>query len=276
LPELPEVEAIRRVLRQSTGERVSNVYANDPEVYGANFSPALARNKLAGQRIREVLRLGKYLILEMEEGSLIYSLRMTGKALLMPFRDCPVDSKYVKLRLELEDEDREVILTSVRRLSRLYWYTGEDLRDQPNLSRLGPDPLETEFTWKQFSLRFNNRTAPIKTLLMDQSFIAGIGNIYANELCFHAGIRPRRPADQLSETERKSIYDCIPGLMTEAIEKGGSSFTNFIGGDGKAGTFHLEHKVYDREGEDCFQCGTPIRKITLSNRSTYFCPECEV
>lgn len=273
MPELPEVESIRRHLTEAEGAQITDVEACDDEVFAGDLSPDRAESILSGNKLRSVERRGKYLALNLGEGWLIYSLRMTGKVMFV--EDCPVDETYWKLVCHFRDLDQSLYLSSVRRLSRIYWHEDRELGTQENIARLGPDPLSDDFDRDTFHACFEGRTGPIKTILMDQGFVAGVGNIYANELCFLAGIDPRRPCDEVTSEERDRLHDILPDLLKRAADMGGSSFTNFVGGDGEAGRYQREHRVYDREDDPCPSCGEPIQRVTLSNRSTYFCPECQ-
>jgi formamidopyrimidine-DNA glycosylase len=273
VPELPEVESIRRYLQRLEGDRVSDVEASDEMIFADDLSPESIPALLEGKRVEKLDRRGKYLLIEFEHGWLIYSLRMTGKAMLV--EDRPVEVSYVKLKCDFESRPESLYLTSVRRLSRIYWYEGPDVTEQENLARLGPDPLSEGWDRATLEECFEGRRGPIKTILMDQGFVAGVGNIYANEVCFLTEIDPRRPADEITAEERARLSETLPELLESAAEQGGSSFTNFVGGDGEPGSFHLEHQVYDCEGDACPRCGQSIRRIELSNRSTFFCPDCQ-
>ena len=271
MPELPEVESIRRELLDIEGKRIIRANASDALLF-PDGSLELYEKSLEHSVVSRVLRRGKYLVLKFGQEYLIYSLRMTGKIILV--KESPLETSYEKLRLQIEDETRDLIFGSVRRFSRFYWHEGP-LMEQENLARLGPDPLNGKFTWERFQQQFQNRTAPIKTLLLDQGFVAGVGNIYANEILFLAGIDPERPADELEQDEKRDLFEHLPELLENAADAGGSSFTNFIGASGEPGTFHRQHRVYDREGEPCPNCEAPVEKIVLSNRSTYFCSQCQ-
>lgn len=271
MPELPEVESIRRDLLELVGETIASATLSDARLF-PDGPLTFYRQKFEGATVEQLLRRGKYLIFKLGTGYLIFSLRMTGKVMIV--EQSPLDADYEKLRLRFQDEPRDLIFGSVRRFSRFYWHEGP-LMEQENLARLGPDPLNGNFTWERFQQQFENRTAPIKSLLLDQSFVAGVGNIYASEILFMGEIDPRRPANKIQESEQRFLYERLPLLLEEATKAGGSSFTNFVGAEGEPGSFQLDHRVYDQQGEPCPNCDEPIQKITQTNRSTYFCPECQ-
>ncbi|MFB6355064.1 MAG: Fpg/Nei family DNA glycosylase, partial [bacterium] len=233
MPELPEVESIRRSLTILEGELVQDVEARDSDVYVDPFSIDNAEERLSNQEIRSFSREGKYLLCGFDQGWLMYSLRMTGKVMLLD--KPPADPDVPVLTLQCKRVGYSLYFTTVRRLSRLHWIDRDNRSTYESLEKLGPDPLSDRFTLEVLRNRAETRTGPIKNILMDQSFVAGIGNIYASEICFETGIDPRRRVPQIRQSEWEKLYEKIVSTLRKAALLGGSSFTNFRGVEGKPG-----------------------------------------
>lgn len=274
MPELPEIETIRRGLRPLSGRGIASGAGRDEKVFEPPLSPENVGERVEERQIRGFKRWGKYLLLQLDEGGLLFSLRMTGKLYL---RDNITEERrqYRKLSLTLEGTDHRLHFLSVRRLSRVYWVDQTEPRQHPRLRKLGPDPFKEEYSLERFLERADTRRGPIKSVLMNQQFLAGIGNIYASEICHRTGVDPRRPVPKLRRSELVELFETVPRVLREATLTGGSSFTNFRNARGRAGRFHRFHRVYDREGEPCVDCGQSIQTLVQAGRSTFYCPGCQ-
>jgi len=270
VPELPEVETIRRdLVPRVVGRRFTavEVMAGAEKVV-ALPSPAEFRRALPGLRIEGIERRGKYLLFSLSDGRyLIVHLRMTG-ALIHRSAGAPADG-YLRVRFSLDDKT-ELRYTDLRKLGMMW------LVDDPTLvvGKLGPDALEALLPTTLRSL-LAGRRAPIKVVLMDQARLAGLGNIYADEALFEAGVHPRRPAGSLAWDEVERLHRAVGEVLREAMGHRGSSFRDYVDAEGKEGMHQLHVKVYRRSGEPCHVCGAAIERIKLGGRSSHFCPHCQ-
>ena len=266
MPELPEVETVKQGLRPKlAGRRILGV-----EVLRAgavNALPVAAfRRGLVGNRILGVERRGKYLLFPLEDGRyMVVHLRMTG-VLLWNGRDVP----YVTARFSLEG-GKSLVFQDRRGLGKL-WLVADPAEV---VGGLGPEPLEPEFTLEAFRQRLKKRSAPIKAILLDQHFLAGMGNMYADEALFQAKLHPLRAANALSRKEAARLYAAMRDILTEAIARGGASVDTYRLPDGGKGGAHLAFKVAHRRGLPCPVCSTPIERLMLRGRGAYFCPRCQ-
>jgi len=270
LPELPEVETIRRdLLLHVVGRRFTAVEVmSGAEKVVAAPSPAEFRRALPGLRIEGVERRGKYLLFPLSDGRyLIVHLRMTG-ALIHRLPGAAADG-YLRVRLSLDDKT-ELRYTDLRKLGMMW------LVDDPTLvvGKLGPDALEG-LALEMLRSRLDGRTAPVKVVLMDQARLAGLGNIYADEALFLAGVHPRRPAGSLAADEVERLHGAVGKVLREAMGHRGSSFRDYVDAEGREGEHQKHVKVYRRAGEPCYNCGAVIERIKLGGRSTHFCPHCQ-
>ena len=270
MPELPEVETIKNeLLPHIIGHRITGVALFwDRMVHQPSVEEF--RSHLIGQRITGIARRGKYLIFSLTSGEvLIIHLRMTGSLLLKPASAEP--DKFVRAILYL-DEELGLYFRDPRKFG-VMWLAA----DESNIvGKLGPEPLETSFTHQTLQKLLEKRTAPIKAILLDQSFIAGIGNMYADEALFAARIHPLRPGGSLSPDEVERLHNAIQQVLYSAINNKGASTDTYFRPNGTRGTAHFEFKVAHRLGGDlCPVCGTPIERIPIRNRGTYFCPHCQ-
>jgi len=271
MPELPEVQTIVDELRLQLLGRAFTGLETD-------WAPALAtvplpqfRARLVGQRILEVRRRGKYLLFPLSSGDmLLIHLMMGGHLLVLPSSD-PCD-QHTHTRFLLDD-GRELRFRDVRKLGRAY------LVADPTevLGHLGPEPLGEEFTLHQFRNLIARRRGRLKSLLLNQRFLAGLGNIYADEALFTARLHPLRTADALSEQEVERLYQSIRRVLTHALADQGTTLDDaaYRRPDGRAGNYQNQLQVYGREGEPCALCGTPIQGIVVGGRGTHFCPRCQ-
>ncbi len=272
MPELPEVETIKNELLphifrcQVTG--VTLLWE------GMVRQPSVEefRSRLIGQRITGASRRGKYLILNLDSGeALILHLKMTGSLLLKPASVEP--EKYVRAVIYLDNETA-IHFRDQRKLGAM-WLV-EDAGSV--VGKLGVEPLEADFTPELLAQLLGSRTAPIKALLCDQNFIAGIGNMYADEALFAAGIHPLRSGGSLSQDEVKRLHHTIQQVLWSAIGNKGASLgspSTYIRPGGQLGTAHVQFKVAHRGDQPCPSCGTPIKRIPVRNCGSYFCPKCQ-
>jgi formamidopyrimidine-DNA glycosylase len=283
MPELPEVETIVQGLRKSVvGKRIKAVQNDGCRVFDQrNFC-----KNLAGKKIKSVTRRGKFIVMELSENFyLLIHLGMTG-GLFHQKTDEPED-KHDHLILKFADSKTELRYNDQRkfgRIRKLKTVNGKQITDNRklttdnreliiDLSQLGPEPLE--ITADEFAKLVGKRKGRIKTLLLNQNVIAGIGNIYSDEALFEARIHPLTPAHRISKPKLKDLHKAIQRILKKAILAGGSSVDSYTNLEGERGFFQLEHKVYAREGLKCKRCGTKIKRIRITQRSTHFCPKCQ-
>ncbi len=265
MPELPEVETLRRDLVKAVlGKKITEVCVHQPSIIR---QPAVREFKrgLTGVTINNVLRRAKLLILELSNGrSLAIHLKMTGQLIY------PGDAKKSRVSFSLSD-GKTLDVNDQRLFAELRLL--DDWRSLKFVQTLGPEPFAISVV--QFQSLLSRKKTKIKPLLMDQAFIAGIGNIYAAETLFRARIHPERPASSLSGSESQRLYQAIIATLTEAIRYKGSSVDDYVRLSGARGDFVRFHKVYNREGKPCLICKALIRKSNLGGRGTYFCPRCQ-
>jgi formamidopyrimidine-DNA glycosylase len=271
MPELPEVETIARTLEPAVRGRV---------IAGIEllYRPLLrrgGRKGLEGMKGRSVLgvrRRGKMLLIACEGGrTLVFHLKMTGQfsfAATGEARD-----KHTRLVIRFEDGTNELVFRDVRKFGFLLCLEGDPMAVCGELACLGPEPLEVGLA--EFAALIARRKGRIKSLLLDQTVIAGIGNIYADEMLFDARIHPLTPASSLAKQAVERLYDSMKKILTLAIAEKGSTLQDYRDAEGKAGHFQFFHKVYDRKGEPCVVCGTPVRMKRIGGRSSHFCPKCQ-
>lgn len=261
MPELPEVETVVRSLRPAlVGRRILNAEFGQLRVLrGLPLDTAQA---LAGQRVKSIDRHGKFIIIRLERGYLVVHLGMTGKLLVNAER-----TKWTHATFTL---DRGVMsYDDPRQFGRIEY----GLELPARVSALGPEPLEVPF--EEFARRLKERRSPIKAVLLNQAVVRGVGNIYADEALFRAGIHPNRVAASLRKDRAEKLYHAMREVLSEAIESRGSSVSNYVDADGRKGSFQQSHRVYQRTGEPCVNCGGKIKRIVLAQRGTHFCPKCQ-
>ena len=269
MPELPEVETVANgVHARVQGTRIIGVtLGKHPEPLK---SPAhLIEETLTNTRIDRVHRVGKTIVFDIarnkKKSQFTVHLGMTGR-LLVSQADVPVPP-HTHAILHLNDH-REIRFVDPRRFGRIGLVAAETIYEGP-----GSEPLT--ITLEDFIQLFRNRKTPIKAALLNQSLLHGVGNIYADESLFHAGIRPKRHAGRLTRAELTLLHSSLKAVLKHAIKLGGSSVSDYVDADGVRGFFQLEHRVYMRTSQPCLTCSAPIQKITLAGRSTHFCPHCQ-
>lgn len=254
VPELPEAETIVRTLAPHVeGRRIAGLRLLSAR---ASRGPL---PELAGRRIERLRRYGKRVAFEVEGGALMCHLGMTGSLLWRH----PCDP-YTRAILELEGG--WVCFRDVRQFGGLSWCAAP-------VEELGPDPLV--IPEEEFLARLKSKRAQVKRLLLDQRFLRGIGNIYADEILFRAGIHPAAPGASLGARRARRLYHAMVEVLREAIEYGGSSVSDYVDAEGRPGRFQLRHQVYGRAGEPCPRCGRLIERITVAQRGTHYCPVCQ-
>lgn len=272
MPELPEVETIKESLKQ----RISFKKIKEVEIFCAKlikFPEVLQFVKeIKNKKIKGLERRGKYLIFKLTYNTnLVVHLGMTGQ-LIYSDLPLPID-KHTHLLFHFED-NTALQYRDVRKFGCLWLVKDGCLRFVSGLAQLGPEPLSQEFTLEYFGNILDKKSI-IKYLLLSQSNLAGLGNIYVDEILFRAGISPERVAADLTPREREKLYHTIRWVLEEAVRARGTSVVNYIDGDGKKGNYQDSLRVYRRSGELCFICSTPIKRIVLAGRGTYFCPKCQ-
>lgn len=259
MPELPEVETIVRGLRAAiTGARIEKLQVIDPRI-------ALPEKEIIGKRIAAVDRRGKYIVLSLApSGALIFHLRMSGRLV----RVCAEgEGRYSRLVLHLDDGVLRFV--NPRRLGTVE-YSADGFPHE-----LGVEPFSPAFSLRRLRALLAKSRGPIKPFLMDQRKIAGLGNIYASEALWRAGIDPRRPANTITAPEARSLRSGILSVLKDAIEHMGTTFSDYRDSEGNKGDFQRFLAVYGKEGEPCPRCGTMIERVKQAGRSTYFCPGCQ-
>jgi formamidopyrimidine-DNA glycosylase len=287
MPELPEVETVARGLaKRVTGEIIESVWI------GAKRQPLksparLIADTLEHKRIASVGRVGKHIVFELAEGDggveaeeeqaragtpvrpferaqWVVHLGMTGRMLVCDPDEAAVKHTHLVARL---GSGKEVRFIDPRMFGKL------QVVQQADFDPGGREPLETDR--ETFIAMFRGRKTPIKSALLNQKLLRGVGNIYADEALVRAGIRPRRRASSLTRDQLGKLFGCVQKVLREAIELGGSSVSDYVGADGEEGFFQLRHRVYGREGEPCLKCKTAIKRVVIAGRSSHYCPKCQ-
>ena len=274
MPELPEVETIRRSLEpRLLGARLEKIDILSPKNWHNEFNL-----DPLNETVEKIGRHGKYLLIHLESAVLVVHFRMTGKLL---FRDEPhhetiKHTRWISYWTDKDDKPLRLDFQDTRSFGSGVLLPKSTYKQDPALAKLGPDALTGDYTPDTFATLAKKRSqSKVKGLLLDQTFIAGLGNIYADEVLFRAGIRPDRTCGRTSYERLKNLATLIKPLLEEAVGLGGTSFRDYVDSFGKRGVFALELDVYQRTGEPCHICGTPIRRIKVAGRSTHFCPHCQ-
>jgi formamidopyrimidine-DNA glycosylase len=262
MPELPEVETVARSLAPLVGRRILAVEFGAVRILRGGDPDRLAA-RLAGRRIAAIKRYGKFLVMPLEGGGyLLIHLGMTGRLLLGGSA-----GKHTHAALTL---DKGVLLFDDSRQFGSFQFSEEF---PARVARLGPEPLEIAFD--DFQAALKRHKTRVKALLLNQRFLRGVGNIYADEALFRAGIHPLAIAGRLRGERPRKLFDAIRAVLGEAIDAGGSSISDYVDAQGRAGFFQFSHRVYQRTGEPCVNCGTAVRRLLVAQRSSHFCPRCQ-
>ena len=273
MPELPEVETLRRALAPVlAGRLLERVRIDDPRLTRP-FEPGGVARRLRGERISAVERRGKYLVLRFDSGrALLVHLRMTGSLRHAPGGRLAADP-YRRAVVRLDDGS-ELGYRDVRRFGT--WLLLEPGELEPYLAgRLGPEPLDAAFRACDLAARLAGRRAPVKAAILDQRTLAGVGNIYADEALWRARVHPRREAGSLDAAEVRTLHRTIRDALRRGIARRGSTLRDYALPDGEPGGMQDEFRVYGREGEPCERCGTPVERIVVAGRGTWYCPACQ-
>lgn len=270
MPELPEVETTLRGIA--------------PHLHGAVVADIVIRNAslrwpipqelpklLRGHTVRGLRRRAKYILVAFDHGTLILHLGMSGSLRILPHDTLPEKHDHFDLVLGNGELMR---LRDPRRFGAVLWHEGA-VTEHVLLAHLGPEPLSNDFDAQYLYKAMRKRSAPIKLAIMDSQLVVGVGNIYANEALFRAGIKPQLAANKVSRPLCERLVQTIKEVLREAIEQGGSSLRDFIHSDGSSGYFQQHYFVYGRKNEACKRCGTPIKHIKQGQRSSFYCPQCQ-
>lgn len=276
MPELPEVESLRRILvRSVVGRTIVRVRVGEKRLR-RRVAPDLAA-KITGHRIVKLSRRAKYLIVELDgEHVMLVHLGMSGSLTHRQdgFRADDFDPRHDHLEFALDDGSR-LVYNDPRRFGLIRLVERAALTSTPELKGLGPEPLSREFNPGYLAVQARGRTAAIKNVIMDQRIVAGIGNIYASEILFRAGVRPTRRAGRVTRSEIEKITAATPAILRAAIGSNGTTFRSYRDSRGQPGRFAERLRVYGREGEPCFTCSTPIRNVVVGQRASFYCPKCQ-
>lgn len=269
MPELPEVETVRRGLMPHVEGQIIQAITIRHTKLRYPVDTQLLESRLVGQKVLSLKRRAKYLLFEFDSGTLLIHLGMTGVMRVLP------------LHTELKKHDhidfilKEVLLrfNDTRRFGMVLWL--DNALAHPLLKNLGEEPLSIEFHPETMAKKLKKTKRPIKLALMDQAVVVGVGNIYANEALYMAKIHPERLSDSLSLNEIKALVQAVKSVLEKAIAGGGTTLKDFLSIEGKPGYFRHELKIYGRADKPCENCGTLIKKIVLGQRATYFCSQCQ-
>jgi formamidopyrimidine-DNA glycosylase len=288
MPELPEVETVARQLDpELAGQRIERLEILDGR-WSRPGDPAELAAAVSGRMIEGLGRRGKYLLLALEGAqTLVMHLRMTGNLVLVEGEEAldpsegrrlyegerSTSERHLRARFTLED-GRELWFTDPRRFGEAFLIDDDKLDER--FVKLGPEPLSDEFTAEVLAASAAGRTAPLKSFLLDQSRVAGVGNIYADEALYRARLHPLSPAGSMKPEHHEALREAIVAALEAGLDAGGSSIDDYRDGRGEKGTMQDEFLVHTREGEPCPSCGEPIVRIVVSGRSTYYCPSCQV
>ena len=276
MPELPEVEVTRRgVAPHLEGRVVSTVTLRRS---GLRWPfPADLPQLLSGRTIRATGRRGKYLLLEFDHGTLIIHLGMSGHLRILPSAVPPKKHDHFDLVVQSPAGPQILRMTDPRRFGAVLWHAREDgdIEQHLLLRGLGVEPLGDTFSAQLLYRETRRRSAAIKQVLLAGDIVVGVGNIYASESLFRAGINPKTPAHRIGLARYEKLEQAIRVVLAAAIEQGGSTLRDFIGADGQTGYFQQSYFVYDRSGQDCRVCGAAVRQIKQGQRSTFYCVNCQ-
>ena len=270
MPELPEVETTRRGIEPHIeNKKVSKVILRR-ETLRWPITPALSKD-LPGETIKSVSRRGKYLLLATQKGCLLIHLGMSGSLRIVESSRAAAKHDHVDVVFA---NNKVLRYTDPRRFGCILWET-EPIEAHPLLASLGPEPLEDNFHTDYLFKKSRRRNIAVKTFIMDSKVVVGVGNIYANESLFLAGISPKRSAGKISKPRYEKLVECIQQVLQRAIDVGGTTLKDFTGSDGEPGYFAQSLHVYGRGGEPCHGCNSTLKEIRQGQRSTVYCSQCQ-
>lgn len=271
MPELPEVETVRRGLEQLVvGKTIASVTCRYPKMIVTGLEEFESR--LPGQTITAMRRRGKYLIFQLTDNVLVSHLRMEGKYFY--YADAVPERKHAHVFFEFTDGGT-LVYEDVRKFGTMELLQEADLPAYFDSKKLGPEPREEDFILPDFAQALSKSKKPIKSHLLDQTLVAGLGNIYVDEVLWRAQVHPARPSSSLAAQEVQAVHDFTIQVLAQAVEKGGSTIRSYSNAFGEDGTMQDYHMVYGKTGQPCPRCGTPIEKIQLGGRGSHFCPHCQ-
>lgn len=275
MPELPEVEVTRQGLLSSlTGRKIVRITSGSKRLREP-IPKKLLNTHLPGKTILTIDRRAKYLLFRISNGStLVIHLGMTGKLGLIASREPPAKHDHLRLLL---DDNMELRFHDSRRFGAVMLWPPDEAqeREMEFSSRIGVEPFSTRFSISYLQHQSRSKSLPVKNFLMDSRIIAGIGNIYANEILFAAALNPTKPAGIVSLEEWKAVITSTHRILKNAIMAGGSTISDFLGSSGNPGYFQVQFNVYGRANAPCNKCSQPIAKIVIGGRATFFCPQCQ-
>ncbi|MCF7520790.1 bifunctional DNA-formamidopyrimidine glycosylase/DNA-(apurinic or apyrimidinic site) lyase [Neisseria sp. ZJ106] len=272
MPELPEVETTRRgIAPHIEHKQVADVIVRQCKLRWPVCEDLAA--VLAGQTVKACRRRAKYLLIELETGLLLIHLGMSGSLRVFSDGCVPPPGKHDHVDIVFSD-GVTLRYRDPRKFGAVVWYEGAE-EHHPLLEKLGPEPLGDEFDAAYLYGRLKTLKRAVKAVLMDNNIVVGVGNIYANESLFRAGISPKRAANRVTKKEAALLVAEIRAVLQRAIETGGSTLRDFVDSEGNSGYFQQEYNVYGRSGEPCRQCGTPVEKTVIGQRGTFYCPSCQ-
>jgi formamidopyrimidine-DNA glycosylase len=269
MPELPEVETTRRGIEPFLkGQKIRSIVVRQPKL---RWPVSEELSAIKNLKIDAVERRGKYLLIRTVKGTVMVHLGMSGSLRMVEKREPPLFHDHVDLLLSSGNMLR---YTDPRRFGAWLW-TDEPPGEHKLIEKLGPEPLTDVFDVETLWQKSRGKKCPIKTFIMDSHVVVGVGNIYANEALFQAGIHPKRLAGKISKKRYGRLVECIKDVLARAIEQGGTTLKDFVGGDGKPGYFKQELQVYGRGDMPCIVCDRPLHEIRIGQRSTVFCKVCQ-
>ncbi len=270
MPELPEVETTRKgIAPYVVGEVVKDIIIRERQLRWP--IPTSLKRSLKNQLIRKLRRRAKYLLFYTEQGCMLLHLGMSGSLRVLQDKQMPEKHDHVDI---VFTSGHTLRFRDPRKFGSILW-TNDDPMEHKLIHHLGPEPLSDEFESTYLYARSRKRTQAIKTFIMDSRIVVGVGNIYANEALFMAGINPAQKAGKVSKVRFEKLVIAIKQVLDSAIKKGGTTLRDFINGEGKPGYFRNELQVYDRKDEACNNCKAPIKMIRLGQRSTFYCGFCQ-
>ena len=277
MPELPEVEVLRRSLEPHlVGDRIERIEVMNPSLREP-VDVARLRRAARGREVVALRRRSKYLLIDLEGGwTVVVHLGMSGRLTLAPAEVPPELHEHVAFHLR---SGRRLRFRDPRRFGVVFAVKTAELEADPHFTHLGPEPLEPGLSGKVLgevlARAAAGRRGPVKAFLMDAGVVVGVGNIYASETLHRAGVHPGRSVARISRQRWQRVAESAMAVLRQAISQGGTTLNDFADGEGKSGYFQVSLTVYDREGEPCLACGRPVRRIVQAGRSTFYCPGCQ-
>ncbi|GAA3022643.1 DNA-formamidopyrimidine glycosylase [Tetragenococcus solitarius] len=274
MPELPEVETVRSgLIRLVQHKTIAEVVVRWPKIIEYPAADIFCQD-LTGQRIETIERRGKFLLFKLTDFDLISHLRMEGKYEFFPENVSVQPDKHTHVIFNFSDGS-QLHYNDVRKFGRMVLVKKDQGLLYKGIQQLGPEPIEEEFSLSNFEEKLQHSSSFIKPLLLNQKVVAGLGNIYTDEVLWLAKIHPQQPAQTLNKKESKRLYQAIIDVLAKAVRAGGTTVRTYKNALGKAGNFQIELKVYGKTNEPCPRCQTPIEKIKVAQRGTHLCPHCQ-